>query len=69
MLGISELIFLVFIPLFLILPIFALVNLLKFQFRGNDKLIWLLVILLLPVVGPFLYFIMGHKSKIQGKSD
>jgi hypothetical protein len=60
-----ELLLLVLIPLLVVLPTIALINLLRHQFTGNDKLIWLLVILLLPVVGPVLYFAKGGKNKIS----
>ncbi len=45
--------------LILVLDIFALVSLLK---RGADtatKILWLLVIVLLPFLGMVLYFLMG----------
>jgi hypothetical protein len=71
MLGISELVILVFIPL-LVLPLVALINVLKHRFAGNDKLIWVLVILLLPVIGAVLYFFIGHQNRIpadKGRSE
>ena len=49
----------------IILPIIALINILKNDFSRNDKLIWVLIVLLLPFVGAILYFILGSKSKIR----
>ncbi|MCI4444785.1 MAG: PLDc N-terminal domain-containing protein [Candidatus Aminicenantes bacterium] len=68
MIGISELI--VILLLFLGLPqlilfIVALVDILKSEFAGNDKLIWILLIIFLPLLGPILYFLIGRKNKIQ----
>jgi hypothetical protein len=37
----------------------------KYRFEGNDKLIWVLIILLLPYLGPILYFIQGHRQRIK----
>lgn len=42
----------------------ALVDVLKGKFEGNNKLIWILVILVLPILGPILYFLIGRKQKI-----
>jgi len=48
----------------LLLWIIALVDCLKSEFKGNDKVIWVIVILFFPVVGPILYFIIGRRQKI-----
>jgi hypothetical protein len=64
MLGLSEIILILTIPL-VIMPLVALINLLKNQFTGNDKLIWLLVILFLPLMGWILYFAIGKKNQIH----
>ena len=52
------------IPMF-ILPIIALVDVLKNNFLNNNKVIWVLVILLLPLIGSILYFIIGTKQKVK----
>jgi hypothetical protein len=56
---------LLIIPVFLIIPIIALVDILKNEFTGNNKLIWVLVVLLSWIIGAILYFIIGRKQKIQ----
>lgn len=56
---------LLIIPVFLIIPIIALVDILKNEFTGNNKLIWVLVVLLSWIIGVILYFIIGRKQKIQ----
>jgi hypothetical protein len=48
----------------LILWIIALVDCLKSEFSGNNKLIWVIVILFFPVVGPILYFLMGRGQRL-----
>ena len=48
----------------LILALIALIDILRYEFTGNNKLIWLLVVILVPVVGTILYVIIGQKNKI-----
>ena len=64
--GPQELgIFLIIIPLLLIVPIIALVDILRNEFTGNNKLIWVLVILLSWIIGAILYFFIGRNQKIK----
>ena len=44
--------------------VWALVDLLKSKFEGNGKIIWLIVIILLPVVGSIIYLVVGRKQKV-----
>tara|TARA_B100000508_G_C11336664_1_gene217075 strand:- start:171 stop:383 length:213 start_codon:yes stop_codon:yes gene_type:complete len=47
-----------------ILPtIFALVDILRSEFKGNDKLVWLLVVLMLNFFGAVLYFLIGRQQR------
>ena len=65
-LGPQEIIIiLTIIPILFVIPIVALIDILKSKFDGNDKLIWVLVVLFLSVVGAILYFIIGQKQKIK----
>jgi hypothetical protein len=45
--------------------IVALIDLLRSRFSSNDKLLWVLVVLFVPVVGAILYFVIGRKQKIK----
>ena len=56
---------LLIVPVFLIIPIIALVDILKSEFTGNNKLIWVLVVLLSWIIGAILYFFIGRNQKIQ----
>jgi hypothetical protein len=56
-------IFLVLISL--LLPLIALIDILRNEFTGSNKLIWVLVVLLFPFLGPILYFIIGMNQKIK----
>jgi hypothetical protein len=64
-LGFGELlILLLFMILPLVLFVIALIDLIKSEFKSpNDKLIWLIVVVFVPVIGPILYFAMGSGNK------
>lgn len=50
-----------------ILPIVALIDILRNDFKDNNKLIWTLVILFTNLVGVLLYLMFGTKQKISKK--
>ena len=62
-LGVQELNILFFIFLPLILIISALVDILKSEFTGNNKIVWVLVVMFLPLLGSILYFVIGRNQK------
>lgn len=56
----------VFLPLIIILPIIALVSALTSKFRDStSKLMWVLVILFAPLLGPVLYAVIGRKLRVS----
>ena len=56
----------IFSLLIILLPIIALFSLLKSIFKDSTtKLIWVLVILLVPVAGPILYFFIGRRQRVK----
>ena len=60
--GISD-ILLILIPL--ILWIWALINVIKSDFKNESlKIIWVIVIILLPIVGSLLYYFIGRSQKV-----
>jgi hypothetical protein len=61
--GAVELLLILFVSVFIfLLPVIALIDILKSKFDGNDKIVWVLVVLFLPILGSVLYFIIGKKS-------
>jgi hypothetical protein len=48
-----------------IFVIWTLIDLLRSEFTGNNKIIWLLTIILLPPLGSILYVFIGREQKIQ----
>ena len=65
--GIYELIVLVVFISILASPfwIMAIIDILKSRFEGNDKIVWLLVLVFLGVPGIILYRVIGKKQKIK----
>lgn len=62
--GQELLVILLFVGVFFLLPIFALVNVIRSDFRGqNDKLIWVIVIPFLNIIRALLYLIVGRKQR------
>jgi hypothetical protein len=45
--------------------IIALIDIVNNKFSGNNKIVWLLVVLLGSFFGALLYFINGRKQKLQ----
>lgn len=53
---------LVILFIFLI-PLLALISALMSDFPGNEKILWVLIILLLPFLGSLLYFLIGRNQR------
>ncbi|MCL2679380.1 MAG: PLDc N-terminal domain-containing protein [Dehalococcoidia bacterium] len=70
--NISQLLML-FIPLVILqigLMIWALVDCVKREYvTGGNKVVWILVIILLNLIGPILYFILGRQDKPSGDAS
>ncbi|WP_081149360.1 PLDc N-terminal domain-containing protein [Niastella vici] len=62
--GLEWLIILGVIFIVFILPIWALIDIIRSQFQEpNNKIIWVLVVLLLPFLGSILYLAIGRGQK------
>ena len=62
--DISLILWMFFLFLLPVLIVIALVSALRSNFSDTTtKLIWVLVIILLPFFGPILYFIIGRKQR------
>ena len=58
---------LIILLVFILLPIIALIEVLRNEFTGSNKLIWVLVILLFPLFGAILYFAIGRGQIVDRK--
>jgi hypothetical protein len=48
-----------------LIPIVALVDIVKSKFEGNTKLIWVIIVVFVNVLGAILYFTIGKNQKIK----
>lgn len=62
--GIELLIVLLLVALPFLLWLWALVDVIKNDFAGMNKIIWLLVLIFLPPLGLILYLIVGRGQRI-----
>ena len=63
--GPQEIIILLIGLSLLVLPVIALVDIIRNEFTGNNKLIWVLIVIFFNILGSILYFIMGKNQKIK----
>ena len=61
--GILLTLFIIFFVI--LLPLLALISLLMNDFKGNDKIMWVLIIIFLPFLGSLLYFLIGRDKRIS----
>ena len=61
--GILLTLFIIFFVI--LLPLLALISVLMNDFRGNDKVMWVLIIIFLPFLGSLLYFLIGRNKRIN----
>lgn len=47
-----------------IATIIALIDIVRNEFSGNNKMVWVLVVLLANFLGALLYFVIGRKQKL-----
>jgi len=64
--GLFELIMILFLIGFVPF-IIAFIDILKNEFEGYNKLIWLLAVLFAPLIGSVAYFMIGKKQRILNK--
>jgi hypothetical protein len=63
MIGTWQII-LIFILVGILPTIIALIDIVRNEFTGNNKIVWLLVVLFGNFLGAVLYFIIGRKQKL-----
>jgi hypothetical protein len=63
MIGAWQII-LMFILICILPTIIALIDIVRNEFTGNNKIVWLLVVLFGNFLGAVLYFIIGRKQKL-----
>lgn len=54
------------IALLLTIPwLAAIIDIVKSEFKGNDKIIMFLLVLAVPLAGMIIYFVIGKKMKVK----
>ena len=56
---------LIFIIFTFILYIYILIDILKHEFTGYNKIIWILVLFFFPILGAVLYLVFGRSQRIK----
>jgi len=65
--GSWQILIILIILVGLLLPIIALIDILRNEFTGSNKIIWVLVVIFFPLLGTLLYFAIGTQQKIKSK--
>jgi len=65
MLGPWQILMLLLLFCTLIPTLIALIDILKSEFKGTDKIVWLLVVIFLNILGVILYYAIGRQQKIR----
>lgn len=55
----------IFIIFTFILYIYILIDILKHEFTGYNKIIWIIVLICFPVLGAILYLVFGRSQRIK----
>lgn len=54
-----------FVVFTFVLYIYILIDILKHEFTGYNKIIWILVLIFFPVIGAILYLVFGKSRRIK----
>jgi len=64
--GPQEIIIVLLFSLFLlILPVLALIDIVRNEFEGNNKVVWVLIVIFFNIIGSILYFLIGRQQRIN----
>ena len=55
----------VFVVFTFILYIYVLIDILKHEFTGYNKIIWILILIFFPLLGALLYLVFGRSQRIK----
>ena len=55
----------IFVVFTFVLYIYILIDIIKHEFTGYNKIIWILVLFFFPILGAVLYLIFGRSQRIK----
>ena len=55
----------IFVVFTFVLYIYILIDILKHEFTGYNKIIWILVLIFFPILGAILYLVFGKSQRIK----
>ena len=61
--GMGLFMILLIVGFIFLLPLVALIDIVRNDFDGNNKLLWVLIVLFLPFLGSVLYFLIGRDQR------
>ncbi len=67
--GVEVILVILLVLLSIILPVIALVDIVKSRFDDNTKLIWVIIVVFANIIGAILYFAIGKNQKIRIKGS
>jgi hypothetical protein len=60
----ASLFLLLFIFFGFILFLFVLIDVIRHEFTAYNKIIWIIVIICFPILGPILYLVFGRSQRV-----
>ena len=48
-----------------IIGLYSLIDILRYKFEGNNKLLWFMFVLFIPILGPLSDILIGRKTKFK----
>ena len=49
--------------------LWVLIDILKSEFKGSNKIVWLIAVILLPLLGAVLYWFIGREQKVRNELE
>jgi hypothetical protein len=67
--GPWQIIIILFIIFIFVLHIIAFVDILKNEFTESNKIVWIIIVFIFPIIGTILYYFIGTKQKVEKISE
>lgn len=58
-----------FVLTFIIIYVKTIIEIINHDFVNNNKIVWLVLVILLPVLGTIMYYLFGQKDKIKNYEE